>query len=397
MFGKNNKIILFLIICCLVISGCVQNKNNNARETISSFQYIDKKENYFTLKNNKEEFYERQEIEDYYVNKKELLYPLNYEFTIFKLVSNKFLIGEARQITKLNNRFLAIYNIKTQELKNIIKLESIKDNNVEVNVKVSVLYADENNILYKTFYKGINKYYIYDFTSQKEKLFLTRENVPEVSFDQAMVTKDYIVISILNIETQKYELKYYNLDDLIEQTITSNNSGFPTLFNDKLYYLEIDNIEKKTELIEIDFEKNEKNVKYKTITENNYITFLAAEEDKLLIGLREEDITKVYIVDKNSKDALLKYKANWIETPQIANNKLAYLGDKRDEHRLRMQYYLIDFINNKDINNTGGPIYLTKEAVVWLNYKVEDRKIPRGRLFTNDYTSIYYADNNKNK
>lgn len=389
MFGKNIKIGIIVLSILVVFVGCNKKSYQDYNNIIvSQANNIDKKERYFTFENNDVVDYDKQDIQDYYKDKKELLYPSNFEFTIAKLVSNKFIVGEAREITKLNNRFLSIYDVETQKLENLVQLETVKEDNVDVAVNLNILYANENNILYTTFYKGVAKYYIYDLLHHKEKIILTQENLPEYTFDQGIVTNNYIILSILNNNTQKYELRYYPLYNLKEQIITTDNSGFPTIINDKIYYIEIDNQEKKTTLIEYNILENEKTVKYKTENENEYINFLTGE-DKLIVGVRKNDETFVYEVYENI--AKLKYKAPWIETPSFSQNNLTYLGDKRDENRVRMQYYLIDFKNRKDINNTGGPIYLSKDAILWLEYKVKDEEIPKGRVFTKDYTKLYYS------
>lgn len=383
MLGKKIKTITILIFILTIISSC---SNKEIKES-----FIDNKENYLTFQNGNYRKEELNDINTYFSDKTEIPYPENYNFTPLKLIENKFIVGKAIEINNNNNQFLSLYDIETKKLKTIKRLETFKNSDNLQAEEVKILDADNKNILYETFYNDSANYYIFNLENNTEKVINSQKNIPQNHNTQGALTDNYFALSTITNDGKNYDLKYYDLKDLKENKISEKNSGFPTFIKNKLYYLEIDGENRKTILIEYDINKKIKNVKYKTESPSEYLTLLTGNKENLLIGLRKEDKTYIYKMEDN-KNASLYHINTWIETPEYKNNFLSYIGDKRDESRVRMQYFLINIENKKDIDNKNGIVYLSNKGTLWISYKTNDENIPKGKTFDKEYTKMFYSN-----
>lgn len=119
-----------------------------------------------------------------------------------------------------------------------------------------------------------------------------------------------------------------------------------------------------------------------------YLSGLTSNGETLALSMQYEEKAELYILE-NSELANI-YETTWIESLSFKGNIITWLGDSTIPERERMQYFALDINNNQELINEGGPIILSDNGIVWIEYRKPETEIPKGESMTNQYSKIKY-------
>lgn len=163
----------------------------------------------------------------------------------------------------------------------------------------------------------------------------------------------------------------------------SRNSANPVAVDDKIYYITIDNEKLRTSLMCFDSGNNTYQTLDETTQGSKYYSGLYTNGKDVIVSKNISGETQLSMMDDNKVETSF-FSSNWIETLEYQDNYISYIGEKRDEERIKPQYYLMDIENKIDYIYDDGIILLSERGILWVDFKKEKSKIEKGQVFTND-------------
>lgn len=390
---------LTILVLASLIMGCQANfdkTENIQNEEITTSQFINDSKNYFELIDGNKTISNFARISSDELLEPYLQYPWfdDLYFTPKILSDNGILYGQADagwNITQpmsddvQREIYLAYYDMNQGEFK-IIK--SMQNESMLAMIKV-ILVTDDLLIFEEYEQDKDAKYFIYDFKNETiEELYHTTNTPPHYTMSSA--SDEGIMLGWYDDKIKGYSISFYSYDTKKLETIEESNSGYPVYFKGNWYYLLVDNDQLVTQLIQYDRNSKTKTVLYETVGLEDHMFGLYGDENNLLLVIENDPIEKIFKVDVEKKQLIYYFEDEWIETINIKNGKMTWLGSKTIESRSRPQYYLFDL--NKEINyeSNDGSLFLSNNGIVWVDLKKPDQEIEKGRVFYNDNSQLSY-------
>lgn len=325
--------------------------------------------------------------------------PNNLNFVPHKLTNSGLILGEATRKDS-NSKFLVSINPLTDEINELVEVDMNQGMS-----SIGIFAVSNQYVFYEIYNHELQSasYYVINLESKAIHEVEQIKFVPSLHFTQASINQNRIAYSVYDELNQTYSLKVLHMDTLVTQIISDQNVGFPTFLNNKLYYLSIDNDNKKTSVVQYDIEKKEARELLETIGMDLYITGLANNEKQLVVLLQATDTTKVVYYDIDSQKIDYQFESNWIETLTSNSQYLSWVGERLTESRTRAQYYLLNQLDNSLYQYDGGITLFSNAGVCYVNYKVPEQEIPKGESYGNKYTNLkchlfnYQSNDNKSE
>lgn len=196
------------------------------------------------------------------------------------------------------------------------------------------------------------------------------------------------MFNFYNPENEKYTNQFYSFQDEDFTTIENDNCGFPIECNGLWYYTKIDNQNLVTQLIEFDLSNQNKTILYETKNGDNYISGLYSNGTEILITINKGNSICLGQVDLEKRQIEYLLESDWIESVQVNEDYISWLGSNTLSDRIRPQYYLYDIEKEILYQNDGGAIFLADDSMVWVEYKKKDSEIKKGEIYQNKNTDI---------
>ena len=191
-----------------------------------------------------------------------------------------------------------------------------------------------------------------------------------------------------NPENGFYTNQFYSFQDENFTAVENDNCGFPIECNGLWYYLKIDNQNLVTQLIELDLSTRNKTVLYETNNGDNYISGLYSNGNEMFITVNKGN--EIYLGRVDLENCQIEYliQSDWIESVQVNEDYISWLGSNTLSDRVRPQYYLYGIGKGVLYQNDGGPIFLADNSMVWVEYKKKDSEINKGEIYQNGNTDL---------
>ncbi len=324
-------------------------------------------------------------ISDLFVDSKRYEYPYDTRFIPTYLSENNVLYGEGDASSDRTALFLASYDLNDGEFKKIADMNSQSEQ-----ASIGIISADKDLVIYEESDQSNNtsRYYLYDLKNNSVKEIYSIANIPALHYTQAVISSNGIMFNFYNPENGFYTNQFYSFQDENFTVVENDNCGFPIECNGLWYYLKIDNQNLVTQLIELDLSTRNKTVLYETNNGDNYISGLYSNGTEMFITVNKGN--EIYLGRVDLENCQIEYliESDWIESVQVNEDYISWLGSNTLSDRVRPQYYLYDINKGVLYQNDGGPIFLADNSMVWVEYKKKDSEINKGEIYQNENTDL---------
>lgn len=300
-------------------------------------------------------------------------------FTPTRLTDNELVLGEAYDLGQENDKYLASYDLKTEKLTKLKDLNKTSDL-----MTVGIYYADSDYLFFEE-YDNANQssyYYLWDFKAKAARLIHQTDDTPPIHYTQA-TRKDEVLYLNLYASSAIYQTYQYDIDNQQLTLIEEGNSSSPTIYNNQLYYITIDNQSLETAIVSKDLPSLETGQVYQTSGSSTYLTGLFSNGHQALYLQQEAYKTSLYRSDLKGQAEVI-YSADWIESLDYQGGFVSFVGDRRSKERVRSQYYLLDIDKNINYLYDDGPILLSQVGIFWIDFKKDEQAIEKGQVYTNE-------------
>lgn len=79
-----------------------------------------------------------------------------------------------------------------------------------------------------------------------------------------------------------------------------------------------------------------------------------------------------------------------MDSLDVYGNYMHWWGEARSEDRIKPQKYLYDTETQTDYVYDDNLILMSSKGIVWVDFKIKDKDIPKGEIFNNKYSIIKY-------
>lgn len=397
MYGKKMTSLTLFIAFVLLLSGCSMKELPQEIDTGTQFNFdvetlkeSNIKENYYELipaSTRSIHDFESLSMDDAFNEYQSIHYPENVNFTPTALNENAILFGEAYDLDDITKKYLASYDLNTKEFRTLKEIRPESEQVVIglVNVNTDMVIFQEYDYTQAT-----AQYYLYDLITNTTKELHQIKEVGAIHYTDATFYNEFILLNFSDPQNNCYKTMVYSLLDESMSIIEEENSGSPVIYGDLCYYIRIDNEHTKTQLIAFDMRKNTKEVLYETNTADEFLFGLNANDEHFYLFMMNQGITQCYSVDTENREFHYKFEGSWIESVQLKNHSMSWLGEPTLEHRIKAQYYLMYIEQEIQIIHDGGPILLSDNGFVWIEYLKEEDDIVKGETYRNENSEIRY-------
>lgn len=365
MLGKILKIIL-IFLTTLGIYACKQN-NSIPLEEVEQVQF------------------KNEPSSNLLKESKILSYSDTFYFVPTFLGNDKFVYGYSMDEEKKKSSLISLNSTNNEY--SIIKSVDFNENPVTF----GTYYADKNYVIFNEYhYEGqISKYFLWSKRDNNFLEILSISGVPPLHFTE--ISKwDNMFIIITSDSSGDYPIVSYNVDSKELNSIETNNSGFPVVIDDTLYYILLDNKQGTTSIINYDLITFKKSELSKTNGRDEFYNGLYLN-GKELISVKQtpEGVAFYKGYGDNSKRLFL---SDYSESVSVYNGFLSFLGNNRTSNDGRLQYYLYDL--NKKINYSydGNVLYLSDIGIFWVEYLVPESEIANGGVFSKENSRMRFFE-----
>lgn len=400
MFGK--RTISLLLLAVLSITGCstqevIKHEESTDIEPRIQLNYdsntlveTNMKENYYELINKPSKSiheFSTNIMNDTFSEYEAFSYPEKINFTPTALNENAILFGEAYYLNDLTNKFLAAYDLNTKEFRTLKEISPKSDQ-----VVIGIVNVNKDMVIFQEYdyAQATAQYYIYDLTTDTYSELYQITNVGAIHYTDATFYDDFIFLNFSDPQSNRYLTMVYSLLDGSLTTIEEMNSASPVIYRNLCYYIRIDNENAKTQLVAFDMSKNTKEVLYETNTVDEFLFSLNADGEHFYLFMMSQGITQCYSVDTENREFHYEFEEDWIESVQLKNNYLSWLGEPTAENRIRAQYYLMDIEKEIQYIHDGGSIFLSDNGIAWIEYLKDEDDIAKGETYRNSNSEIRY-------
>lgn len=302
--------------------------------------------------------------------------PIDCMMVPLKLTNNNVLIGTEKRIIKS-------YDIKNKKEEVLYTMKEQSETDT-----IGILAVSDDYLIFREIVNGNNfKYYVYDFKYKESTLIKESKELSTLVFDEAVIDNDkaYLFLCDKTNDEQGFTYNGYIYDfkskklNIFED---KESVSFPCFLNDKLYYLQIDNEELTTELVQFDTDSKEKEILIKGNLKEGYISELKSDGEKLYVFVTRED-SKTYCFEYYpDKDEIDPYFAmNSTDGLTVSKRYITWINWDSPDSRLHTMYYIFDTKNNLLYDYEGSEIVQADKQMVWSKFLKDEKDIPKGEIF----------------
>lgn len=366
---SKRRFTLFLFI--MLLAGCSQKTNEVIQvkdfpqevPNISDFKSVDAEE---VLKDSK---------------------PIDYMMTPYDLTDSGLFIGE-------ENKKLISYDLESKKEEII---HTCTDNSMYSNI--ILLDSSDQYIVFKNtdVAMKIDSFCVYNIETKIIKLIRESKNLNTLVYDQAIIYKDQIYLFLCDVADNEFGYTYNGyIYDLKKDKLTlfedQNTTGFGTIHNGKLYYLNIDNVALTTKLIEYDMESKEKVTIMEGNQKDGFFSDLKSDEERLYIFVtKEDDKSYCYRFDPETKNVEPYFVSEYID--RVSESKHYFVWTNYKNHpldRMHTMYYFLDIKKDILYQYDGSVIVQSNNGLVWTKFNKDEREIPKGEIYKKDNSTFMY-------
>lgn len=308
------------------------------------------------------------------------------------LNTNNLLFGSLRD-TELTDKNISYLDLNTGDY------TTINDVNLSEGY-LTVLYiaANEKYFLY-SYLDGNNEVYLYNLITKENNKLESLNSYTFSNQSQCILYNDSIIFNVFNKKAETYATFCYSIENDAIEIIENENSGYPVIIDQKLYYLKIDKTALKTKLIEYDITKKEKTILLEQSGNEQYISSVFGNGNDLIITISINNNTQLtcsnytlfYQLDLENNVADLLFKLSQGEILSFENNYLYFTGRPNGAGDSPRENYIYDYKNNLFYKPLGQCIFSNK-SIVYIEPKNTNVDIPKGADYTNEYSQIRYSN-----
>lgn len=309
-------------------------------------------------------------------------FPNNYSFSPLKL-NDKYIIGEATALNQKNDKHLAIIDLETNTMR---KLQDTSRKSEFVSFIVN--FADDNFIIYEEFDQEnyFSTYFVWDFKKNRSQEIKHIKNVQPIHFTQVSrdVNQFYINLNMDGIyKTCKYDYSKNTFHSYEER-----NSSHPTVLNNKFFLIKIDNNKKMTTINQVLRKNSIRKTIRQTKREDEFYNGIFTNGKNLIFSKYSSG--KICLYKSDGKEDKFIYGSDWIESLDYKNHFITFIGKKRNQNRVKSQYYIIDVKNKKNYIYDDGIVLLSNKGIIWVKFNKKENEIEKGKIFCNQNASLKY-------
>ncbi|MEG0823347.1 MAG: hypothetical protein RSG07_02455 [Erysipelotrichaceae bacterium] len=380
---KKRKVLIYIFLIFILVFLFLMYKNQNSN--YDKIEIEDNINNYLSLNDSSNALIQNKYSDDPFEKAMELKYPKDINFVPAYLNDQNYLFGEIDLSNDRTDIGIGSYNLEKNEFRILEKIHMKSKY-----ASIGIVIATDKAVIYEETdqQNGVSDFYLYDLTLKKSIKLHSIKEIPPIHYSNADSNNFGIM---LNFYTKDgYNNYFYSYDNKELVKIENENCGFPVYCNNLWYYVLIDNKKKTTELIEFDMINSNKRVLYKTVEKNNYISGVYSNGIELFLLMQNGEFKDIYEVDLKNKTMNIKFKDSWIESLVLNQNFMSWLGKNELPDRKRPQFHFINLNEFSTVSNEDGKIFLSNNGIAKINYKKSDVEIPKGKIYMNDNSSIYF-------
>lgn len=247
-------------------------------------------------------------------------------------------------------------------------------------VTFGTYYADkELTVFHEYHYENqVSKYYLWTKETDSIRELITIPEVPPLHYtfierwekDIFLVTSD---------GKGNYPILRYDLTKQEMSILEERNSGYPLVLGDDLYYMLLDNVQLKTELVRYHLPTTEKSILATTQGRDAFYNGLSAYGNELIL-MKQLDGKVVFEkgIGENSEEIL---ETNHAEVISCHQGYLSYIGTNRNTEYGRMQPYLYNLDKQLAYQYDDSVLYLSQAGILWVEYLKPEDEIGVGTIF----------------
>lgn len=329
--------------------------------------------------------FEERKAEDLLKNSISIPYPDGKIFTPTALSNDGIAYGEAVDQGHEDQNYLASMNLHTKDFQKIKDVE--KTSNL---THIAVSYVDHDIVVFEE-YDQLNQtgiYYLWKIKDKSLTTLIDRRPIGTVPVTQVDRSNQKLFINY-EVDDSLYQIEEFDLETGSHQTIESENSGFPNVFKNYLYYVQIDNTALTTKIVAYSLSDGQKKVIDQTKNDQRYYVDLLTNGHNLLYLVANNKDASFTFENKNHKKI---FSTSQAETSIYRNIYLTYMGERRNEERVKSQYYLWDLRHRIHYLYDHGPILLSDKGILWIQFKKKDSEIPKGEIYRNENSVMRYQE-----
>ncbi len=364
MLGKFFKL-LFIFLAILGLNACKQNSSVSSK---------------------KEQVQFKSESSSKLLNQSKILsYSDSFSFVPTFLGDDKVIYGYSMNEQEKKSSLISL-NLENNKY-SVIKSLDFAENPITF----GVYYADEDYIIFNEYhYEGQeSKYFLLNKKDNNSLEILNIPEVPPLHFTEIKRWGNRFII-VTSDSTGNYPVISYDLESKEITSIEPNNSGYPVVVDNILYYILLDNAQLTTSLMSYNLITFEKNELSKTEGKDEFYNGLYSNDKELIIVKQTPEGMTFYQRDGDNSKML--FFSVYSESVSSYNGFLTFLGNNQTSNDGRLQYYLYDLNKKIKYDYDGSVLYLSNVGIFWVEYLTPESQIANGEVFTKENSRMRFFE-----
>lgn len=312
--------------------------------------------------------------------------PIDYMMTPNKLSNNGILVGTEGQSIKT-------YDLNAKSGKTIYTMKTKSDSDV-----LGLLAISNDFLIFREIINSKNyKYYLLELSTGQVTLIKESKNLSSLVFDEAIIYNDIAYLFLCDKTNNEQGYTYngytYNLKTKKLNIFEDKKSvSFPCMLDKKLYYLQIDNENLTTELIQYDPDNGDKTVLLDGNLENGYISELKSNGNELFVFVSKEN-GKSYCYRYQPEDREIQPYISMDSTDglTLSKNYMTWINWNPPNSRFHTMYYILDINNDLLYSYQGSEIVQADNQLVWTKFQKDETKIPKGEIYKDENVQLMWT------
>ncbi|MEY8462566.1 hypothetical protein [Streptococcus merionis] len=312
-----------------------------------------------------------------------LSYPQNYSFIPTFLGDDGVAYGYSEDQKSLSISLIAL-DTSSNKYTNLYSV-----NKESAPITLGVYYADSDFVLINEYHyaSSESKYLVLEKETGQARKILSFENVPPLHLTEADRYADAFYINTSD-SSGNYLIYEYHLTTGSVEIIESENSGFPTIYKDDLFYIQFDNLNTKSKLLKYSIKAKEKVVIATTTQKEEFFNGLYSNGEEFILFRQVGDSIEV---ERGDIDHLTPFiKVNSAELPVYSRHYFSFIGTPKDGDGRRMRSQLYDVEKNIEYMYDDSVLYLSQSGILWVEYLKAESEIETGQIFKKENSVIRY-------
>lgn len=364
MLGKHFKV-LFIFLAILSLNACKQNSSVSSK---------------------KEQVQFKSESSSKLLNQSKILsYSDSFSFVPTFLGDDKFIYGYSMNEQEKKSSLISL-NLENNKY-SVIKSVDFAENPITF----GVYYADEDYVIFNEYhYEGQeSKYFLLNKKDNNSLEILNIPEVPPLHFTEIKRWGNRFII-VTSDSTGNYPVISYDLESKEITSIEPNNSGYPVVIDNILYYILLDNTQLTTSLMSYNLITFKKNELSKTEGKDEFYNGLYSNDKELIIVKQTPEGMTFYQRDGDNSKKL--FFSEYSESVSSYNGFLTFLGNNQTSNDGRLQYYLYDLNKKIKYDYDGSVLYLSNVGIFWVEYLTPESQIANGEVFTRENSRMRFFE-----